>query len=61
MEFIVGAAAGILLLVMCLFLYVSEHIRQERKAGKQIPLPWEKPDRKPFDKSDIKYRDGDNT
>ena len=61
MEFFAGVAVTILLMVMCLFLYVSEHMRQERKAGKQIPLPWEKPNRKPFDKSDIKYRDGDNT
>jgi|TARA_B110000444_G_scaffold257167_1_gene295066 cell division protein FtsL len=40
--------------------YMQTHIIQEQKQGKSIRLPWEKK-RKPFDKSDIEYRDGDNT
>lgn len=43
---------------------MSSHIISEEKAGKRIPLPWErmfKKERKVFDKSDIEYRDGDNT
>ena len=35
-------------------------LSDEEKKGKCIPLPWEKK-RKIFDKSDIEYRDGDNT
>ena len=42
------------------FMYMSCHIIDEEKKGKCIPLPWEKK-RKIFDKSDIEYRDGDNT
>jgi hypothetical protein len=41
---------------------------EERKRGEFLPLPWEKggwlrngENRKIFNKSDIKYRDGDNT
>ena len=41
-------------------IYMQTHIIQEQKQGKSIRLPWEKK-RKPFDKSDIEYRDGDNT
>lgn len=43
------------------FMYMSSHVNSERKLGKTIPLPWEKNKRKIFNKSDIKYRDGDNT
>ena len=48
-------------------LYVSAHVQEEQRKGKKIPLFWEKGSwlrkvkRKIFDKSDIKYRDGDNT
>ena len=51
-------------IVLCVvgffFVYMSCHINQEEKEGRHIPLPWEKK-YKVFDKSDIKYRDGDNT
>ena len=43
------------------FMYMSSHILSEEKKGKCIPLPQEKNKRKIFDKSDIEYRDGDNT
>ena len=38
---------GILLLIfMGWAAYMSSHIISERKAGKQIPLPWEKKPKK---------------
>ena len=44
------------------YLSFDDHkILSEEKKGKCIPLPWEKNKRKIFDKSDIEYRDGDNT
>ena len=56
------------------FAYMSSHIIAERKAGKFIPLPWEKkkeikPDPKnnpdlgkgKFDKQRVAYRPEDNT
>lgn len=65
MEFLAGIAVTLFMvlvgLIVISFLYVVNHIETERKTGKSIPLPWEKPNRKPFDKSDIEYRDGDNT
>ena len=52
---------GIALLIGAGYLaFMSSHINSELKVGKQLPLPWERK-RKLFDKSDIKYRDGDNT
>tara|TARA_B100001939_G_C16932233_1_gene614401 strand:- start:2114 stop:2287 length:174 start_codon:yes stop_codon:yes gene_type:complete len=42
------------------FAYMSSHLVSEKKAGKQLPFPWEKSE-KIFDKSKIKYTDGDNT
>lgn len=53
-------AVGVLLLTGTFFVYMSSHMLSERKSGKTIPLPWEKKF-KLFDKSKIKYRDGDNT
>ena len=52
-----------ILTVMILFVYVGMHIQEENRQNKSIPLIWEHllNKRKPFDKSDIKYRDGDNT
>lgn len=62
----------VVLLLMTFFTYMAFHIGAESDKGDYIPLPWE-PDgflyklwskakqRKPFDKADIKYRDGDNT
>lgn len=49
------------------FCYMSFHVVEEKKQGKYLPLPWEeggflnKSYHKLFDKSDVKYRDGDNT
>lgn len=48
-------------------LWIGAHVEEEHRKGESIPLPWEKggwmnrAKRKIFDKSDIKYRDGDNT
>ena len=62
--------AFVLVLLAGLFAYMSSHIIAERKAGKHIPLPWEKkrlnnnsPDMGTgkFDKQRVPYRDGDNT
>ena len=47
--------------VAAVFAYGSAHVMEEERTGKQIPLPWEKTNNKTFDKSNIKYRDGDNT
>ena len=53
---------GILLCIFLAFVvFMSTHVVNEQKKGKCIPLPWEKNKRKIFDKSNIKYRDGDNT
>ena len=47
--------------------FVSSHIKEEKKQGKFLPLPWEKGgwlrggSPKIFNKDDVKYRDGDNT
>lgn len=52
----------IILCVGFLFTYMSAHMVSEKKAGKTIPLPWESNYKfKCFDKSCVKYRDGDNT
>jgi hypothetical protein len=57
----------VIVLVGFTMLYVSAHVQEEQRKGKKIPLFWEKGSwlrkvkRKIFDKSDIKYRDGDNT
>ena len=59
--------AVIVLVVMLGAVYVGAVINEEERRGKRIPLIWEKDGflrmtkRKVFDKSDIKYRDGDNT
>ena len=48
-------------------MYMLQHIQEEKRRGEYLPLMWEKGGwlrkikRKAFDKSDIKYRDGDNT
>ena len=57
MEVFIGI---IFVIASFFFMYMSSHILDEEKKGKCIPLPWEKK-RKIFDKSDIEYRDGDNT
>lgn len=38
-NFILGA---VLIVVMFFFAYMSSHLVSEKKAGKTIPLPWEK-------------------
>ena len=59
--------AVIVLVVMLGAVYVGAVVSEEERRGKRIPLIWEKDGflrmtkRKVFDKSDIKYRDGDNT
>jgi|TARA_B110000908_G_C10096433_1_gene376527 hypothetical protein len=63
------AAVGFIT-AMFLFVYIGQHIQEEKHQGKGLPMMWEpdglwsrcfKKTRKTFDKSDIKYRDGDNT
>ena len=52
---------------MSLFVYMGTHIQEEQRQKKHIPLLWEegglfnKVKKKIFDKSDVVYRDGDNT
>ena len=59
--------ASAVLMFMLIFTYIGFHMAIEKDKGKYIPLPWEpggflnRQDVKPFNKSDIKYRDGDNT
>ena len=60
MEIIEQIFGGFLLVIMGFFCYMSAHCAEEMRKGKTIRLPWEKK-RKIFDKSDITYRDGDNT
>ena len=55
------------LFFMFFFAYVGFQMAIEKDMKKHIPLPWEpggflnRQDVKPFNKSDIEYRDGDNT
>lgn len=65
---IIETILGVFILtVMILFVYVGMHIQEESRQDKSLPMIWEeggllhKTTRKVFDKSDIKYRDGDNT
>ena len=39
LNFIIGV---VLIVVMFFFAYMSSHLVSEKKAGKTIPLPWEK-------------------
>ena len=50
-----------IMIIGAFVVFMSTHVVNEQKKGKCIPLPWEKNKRKIFDKSNIKYRDGDNT
>lgn len=55
---------GIIFLIpMALFAYIGCHMSEEKRAGKYLPLFWEKDGMgyKIFNKSDVKYTDGDNT
>ena len=64
LEFLFVSA---IIFVSLLFCYMSFHVVEEKKQRKYIPLPWEeggflnKSYHKLFDKSDVKYTDGDNT
>ena len=60
MEIIQHILTGFLLVFAGIFCYMSAHCAEEMRKGKTIRLPWERK-RKIFDKSDIEYRDGDNT
>jgi len=62
--------AFIMLMIFTIFTYIGIHMSFEKDSKKHIPLLWEpggllynlfKKEQKQFDKSDIKYRDGDNT
>jgi hypothetical protein len=62
--------AFIMLMIFTMFTYIGIHMSFEKDSKKHIPLLWEpgglfynlfKKEQKQFDKSDIKYRDGDNT
>jgi len=59
--------AYLILGFMLLLTYIGFHMACEKDAGKYIPLLWEKGGalnktyHKLFNKSDVKYRDGDNT
>ena len=71
MEILTNLGAVALIVAFFLFSYIGIHIVFEKDAKKSIPLIWEKgglihsllyrKDREVFDKSKIKYRDGDNT
>ena len=46
------------------FAYMTSHLVSEKKAGKTIPLPWERNSEEfgKFDKQGVaKYTEGDNT
>jgi hypothetical protein len=59
--------AGVILIVCMVFAYIGCHMSVEKDAKKHIPLLWEKGGflnkqyHKYFDKSNVKYFDGDNT
>lgn len=59
--------AGVLLLVALVLTYIGCHMSVEKDKGEYIPLLWEKGGllnktyHKVFDKSKVKYFDGDNT
>ena len=59
-QFIIGIISVIALFF---FVYVSSVIVHEQKTGKPYRMFWEKNNnkRKLFDKSDLEYKDGDNT
>ena len=67
MEILNTLGAGIILLIAFGFTYIGFHMAMEKDKGEYIPLPWEKGGflnktyHKVFDKSKVKYFDGDNT
>ena len=71
MEILENLVGFIFVSVFFIFSYIGIHMSFEKDAKKSIPLIWEKggilhkflkpKDYEAFDKSKIKYRDGDNT
>ena len=71
MEILTNLGGVALLIVFLLFTYIGIHMSFEKDAKKSIPLIWEEggllhkllnpKEYEVFDKSKIKYRDGDNT
>ena len=71
MEILTNLFGFLLVGVFFLFSYIGIHMSFEKDAKKTIPLIWEKggilhkflkpKEYEVFDKSKIKYRDGDNT
>ena len=71
MEILTNLGAVVLIVAFFFFSYLGIHIVFEKDAKKTIPLIWEKggilhrllkpKEYKLFDKSKMKYRDGDNT
>lgn len=67
MEILNTIASVVIMLVVAGFTYVGCHMSVEKDKGKHIPLLWEKGGllnktyHKVFDKSKVKYFDGDNT
>ena len=63
-QIVVGV---VIVCIMACAVYIGVIVQEEVRQGKRIPLLWEKggflykAKSKVFDKSDIKYRDGDNT
>jgi hypothetical protein len=53
--------------IMFIFAYMSNHVVEEKRQKKYLPLAWEEGGflnnayHKIFDKSEVKYTDGDNT
>lgn len=71
MEILSQLFGFVIIVAFFLFSYIAIHMVFEKDAKKYIPLIWEKGgwyynwkhrnDSATFDKSKIKYRDGDNT
>lgn len=72
LELILGYAGGFALLwISGHVIYMQVHMEEEKRAGKGLPLYWEeggwyynwkhRNDAETFDKSKVKYFDGDNT
>ena len=56
-----------IMFIMFIFAYMSNHVVEEKRQKTYLPLAWEeggflnKTFHKVFDKSEVKYTDGDNT
>jgi|TARA_R110000796_G_C14509024_1_gene429687 hypothetical protein len=66
-DLLQGFIGLVFIIIAAIAVYIGAVVQEESRKGKRIPLFWEKDSylrvtkRKVFDKSDIKYRDGDNT